>query len=236
MRARHRMSKLLLRHEVRYEDTASAWTAAHRAWLSRVDLGERRRRRRCSTTSARSTRSFSAETASKATIGELVPAHRRGRAVARLRCLRGIDTLSAVGLVRRDRRLRPLRAPREADELPRARPHENSSGQHRRQGAITKTGSRHARRLLVEAAWHYRRPPRKGTTLQRRQEDQPAAAIAISWKAQQRLHHIWQRLDSQARQAPHARRGRRRPPPRRLLLGDRQQRPDRDRNHPTTLG
>ena len=76
-------------------------------------------------------------------------------------------------------------------------PSENSSGQARRQGAITKTGSRHARRLLVEAAWHYRRPPRKGTTLQRRQQDQPAQTIAISWKAQQRLHHIWHRLDTQ---------------------------------------
>src|SRR6202022_768788 len=41
MRARHRLSKLLLRHDVRYEDTASAWTTAHRAWLSKVDLGER---------------------------------------------------------------------------------------------------------------------------------------------------------------------------------------------------
>ena len=40
-------------------------------------------------------------------------------------------------------------------------PSEQSSGQARRQGKITKTGSRHARRLLVEAAWHYRRPPRR---------------------------------------------------------------------------
>ncbi len=74
-------------------------------------------------------------------------------------------------------------------------PSERSSGQTRRQGAITKSGSRHARRLLVEAAWHYRRPPRKGTTLQRRHEGQPAQALAISWKAQQRLHQLWRRLD-----------------------------------------
>src|SRR5262245_49677419 len=38
MRARHRLSKLLLRHDVRYDDSASAWTATHRAWLSKVDL------------------------------------------------------------------------------------------------------------------------------------------------------------------------------------------------------
>src|SRR4029077_19519868 len=101
-------------------------------------------------------------------------------------------------VVRRDRRLRPLRPPCQADPLPRARPfRETAPASKRRQGAITKTGSRHARRLLVEAAWHYRRPPRKGTTLQRRQQNQPAQTIAISWKAQQRLHHIWHRLDTQ---------------------------------------
>jgi transposase len=76
-------------------------------------------------------------------------------------------------------------------------PSEHSSGQTRRQGAISKTGSGHARRLLVEAAWHYRRPPRTGTTLQRRQADQPAPVLAISWQAQQRLHRLWRRLDSQ---------------------------------------
>jgi hypothetical protein len=48
---------------------------------------------------------------------------------------------------------------------------------------------------LVEAAWHYRRAPRHGTTLARRQEGQPQITVAISWKAQQRLHHLWRRLD-----------------------------------------
>ena len=65
MRARHRMSKLLLRHDVRYEGAASAWTAAHRAWLSKVDLASAPPKRRCSTTSARSTRWSSAETRSR---------------------------------------------------------------------------------------------------------------------------------------------------------------------------
>ena len=53
-------------------------------------------------------------------------------------------------------------------------PSESSTGETRRQGAITKTGSRHARRLLVEAAWHYRKTPARGITLQRRQDGQPA--------------------------------------------------------------
>jgi transposase len=76
-------------------------------------------------------------------------------------------------------------------------PSENSSGQTRRQGAITKSGSRHTRWLLVEAAWHYRRAPAKGLTLRRRQEGQSQHVIALSRKAQQRLHHTWRRLDSE---------------------------------------
>jgi transposase len=59
-------------------------------------------------------------------------------------------------------------------------PSENSSGSRRRQGAITKSGSMHARRLLVEAAWHYRRPPTRGTTLAARQDGQPPHVVAIS--------------------------------------------------------
>jgi transposase len=76
-------------------------------------------------------------------------------------------------------------------------PSERSSGETRRQGQTTKSGSRHARRLLVEAAWHYRRPPRLGTTLERRQTGQPQAVTAIAWKAQQRLHQRWRRLEQQ---------------------------------------
>ncbi len=57
MRARQRLGKLLLRHDVRYEDTASAWTIRHRAWLTSIDLGERGAQVTLLSTSARSTRS-----------------------------------------------------------------------------------------------------------------------------------------------------------------------------------
>jgi transposase len=65
------------------------------------------------------------------------------------------------------------------------------------QGSITKSGSQHARRLLVEAAWHYRPAPRVGRELGRRQDGQPQHVTAISWQAQRRLHRTWQRLDHQ---------------------------------------
>jgi transposase len=78
-------------------------------------------------------------------------------------------------------------------------PSEQTTGQQRRLGAITKTGSGHARRLLVEAAWHYRPRPRVGKTLTGRQDGQPAEAVAISWSAQQRLHRTWTRLEQRAK-------------------------------------
>ena len=197
MRARHRLSKLLLRHDVRYEDSASAWTAAHRAWLSKVDLGERAAQSTLLDYLGAIDALVIRRDSLEGMIGELVPLSPWAEPVARLRCLRGIDTLSAVGLCAEIGDFARFESPAKLMHYLGLVPSENSSGQQRRQGAITKTGSRHARRLLVEAAWHYRRPPRKGTTLQRRQQDQPAQTIAISWKAQQRLHHIWQRLDTQ---------------------------------------
>jgi transposase len=197
MRSRHRLSKLLLRHDIRYGDTSSAWNKTHRAWLARIDLGDRAAQATLlDYVGAIDALVVRRETIEKL-IGELVPFSPWATPVARLRCLRGIDTLSAVGLCAEIGDFTRFERPGNLMSYLGLVPSENSSGQTRRQGAITKSGSRHARRLLVEAAWHYRRPPRKGTTLERRQEGQPAQTLAISWKAQQRLHQLWRRLDSE---------------------------------------
>jgi transposase len=73
-------------------------------------------------------------------------------------------------------------------------PSESSSGEKRRQGSITKAGSSHARRLLVEAAHHYSRPPRVSGKLRLRQEGQEAWVIETAWRCQRRLFGRWQRL------------------------------------------
>jgi transposase len=80
-------------------------------------------------------------------------------------------------------------------------PSENTTGQQRRQGAITKAGSTHARRLLIEAAYHYQRHPAIGTKLERRQRGQSAQTINIAWRAQRRLHGRWRQL-KHARRKP----------------------------------
>jgi transposase len=82
--------------------------------------------------------------------------------VGRSRCLRGIDTLSALGLVAE---LDDFHRFKCAEELPAfvdLVPSEHSSGEHRRRGSISKVGNSHVRRLLVESAWHARRRPKLG--------------------------------------------------------------------------
>ena len=70
-------------------------------------------------------------------------------------------------------------------------PSRSQSGEHDYHGSITKTGSQLARRLLVEAAWHYGREPRVGATLANRQEGQPDHILQISNRCQHRLHHLY---------------------------------------------
>ncbi len=196
MRARQRLSKLLLRHDFVYEDTASAWTVRHRAWLTAIDLGGGAQLTLLDYLGAIDALVIRRD-ALQASIAELVPASPWAQTVARLRCLRGIDTLSAVGLCAEVGDFERFdRAGRLMSYLGLV-PSENSSGETRRQGTITKTGSRHARRLLVEAAWHYRKRPAIGKALERRHSGQPAHVLAIAWHAQQRLYHVWRRLDDQ---------------------------------------
>ncbi len=196
MRARHRLSKLLLRHDVRFDGPARAWTTRHRDWLSRIDLGGPAQLTLLDYLGAIDALIMRRDTL-ESHIQRLVPDSPWAEVAARLRCLRGIDTLSAVGLCAEiGDWQRFARAARVMSFLGLVAS-EDSSGDRRRQGQITKTGSRHARRLLVEAAWHYRRPPRRGATLKARQAGQPAHVLAISWKAQQRLHHTWRRLDTE---------------------------------------
>jgi hypothetical protein len=74
-------------------------------------------------------------------------------------------------------------------------PSEDSSGERRRLGSITKTGNTHARRLLVEAAWQQRRPLRESATLARRRQGQPAAVRAQADRSARRLHQRWHALE-----------------------------------------
>jgi len=198
MRCRHRLSKLLLRHGIRFDD-GPAWTQRHRDWLATVALGWPAAQATMLDAHGAIDALVHRRDALEREIVALLPASPWAVQVARLRCLRGIDTLTAVGLCAEIGDFERFARAEQLMSYVGLVPSESTTGQQRRQGAITKTGSGHARRLLVEAAWHYRPRPRIGKTLSDRHAGQPAEAIAVAWSAQQRLHRTWTRLEQRAK-------------------------------------
>jgi transposase len=104
-----------------------------------------------------------------------------------LRCFRGLDTLSAMILVGEIVDFQRFQRPCELMAYLGLVPSEPSSGQTERRGAITKAGITHARRVLVEAAWHHRHRPRLSRALTERSGGQPSVVVSPAWRAQQRL-------------------------------------------------
>jgi transposase len=199
MRARHRLSKLLLRRGERYPGPAGAWTLAHLKWLRALQFDDPCSRAAFADALA-AVELLSARRASLvAALEQQIPDSSHAGVIARLRCFRGVDTLTAAGLCAELGDWRRFPKPARISGFVGIVPSERTSDQKRRQGSITKAGSGHARRLLVEAAQHYRYPPRIGDTLARRQSGQDARVIAIAWRAQRRLHQRWQHLHQQRR-------------------------------------
>lgn len=109
-------------------------------------------------------------------------------AVGKLGCLRGIAVHTAMTLVAETIDFRRFGSPRQLMAYWGLIPSEWSSGDHSRHGPITKSGNSRCRRVLIEAAWHYRHKPAVGLALRNRQSGQPAGVVAHSIKAQHRLH------------------------------------------------
>ena len=105
--------------------------------------------------------------------------------------MRGIDTLTALGIVREIGDFSRFQTAEQFMAFVGLVPCEHSSGERRRQGSITKVGNSHVRRLLVEAAWHSRLRPKVGYELARRQRGHDAVVVERAWRCQQRLHSRW---------------------------------------------
>lgn len=194
MRARHRLGKFLLRRDVRFPGPGSNWTLAHWKWLNQLAFED---------------------VPSRAVLADYLTAvraleQRRGalnniiegtwaespwaQTIARLRCMRGINSTTAFDLCAEIGDFHRFKHPATLCSYLGIVPSEHSSGEQTRRGPITKAGSPHARRLLVEAAHHYRHAPAIGIALARRQDGQDPRACEIAWRAQRRLHHQFKRL------------------------------------------
>jgi transposase len=199
MRARHRLSKLLLRQGLVWE--ASAWTQAHERWLAGQRFEERGLQVAYGEAVAAVQSVRARRDALDRAIVEEAAEPRWADVVGRLSCLRGVSTLTAFGLATEIGEWERFDG-RSIGAYLGLVPSENSSGERRRQGAITKTGNGHARRLLVEAAWHQRRPSsHPSRELVRRREGQPALVRVRAEAAGRRLQQRWRRFDARGKRS-----------------------------------
>ena len=191
--AKFRLKAFLLRHDIRYTGQAT-WGPAHLRWLSEVvcptpaqHIGFQEDVRAVTEHTERLPR-LAQE------LQEHVKSWRLYPVVEALQALRGVQFTVAVTTVAELGDLTRFENPRQLMKYLGLIPSEYSTGERRRQGAITKAGNTHARRALVEGAWAYRYPAKVSRHLQLRLEKQPKVIQDLSWKAQGRLCQRYRRL------------------------------------------
>ncbi|WP_240468776.1 IS110 family transposase, partial [Gracilibacillus sp. YIM 98692] len=194
LRAKHRLTKFLLRNEIRQPKGTKKWTVKYWEWLRQLRLPRSSSRvvfqeyvQQLIEYQQRLT-ILEQEIKAQAESGVHAPL------IQKLMTLRGIAIITATSLAAEVGSFQRFSQPSGFMSYTGLVPSESSSGDARRLGAITKTGNRHIRKLLIEAAWSYRHKPAVGRDLKRRQKGQPTNILSISWKAQHRLHKKYYRL------------------------------------------
>ena len=199
-RLRHRVSKLLLRYG-RVYDEGRTWTQRHRRWLA----AQRFEQVPTELASLDALAAIDGLLARRAALDErlslLASEPQHWPIVARLRCFRGIETLSALVLHLEVGDFTRFQRPAQLAAWLGLVPSLHQSGESETRGSITKTGSGFARPILVEAAWHYLREPRIGANLHERQAGQPDHLLQIAWPAQHRLDRLQRRLRARGKPA-----------------------------------
>ena len=179
----------------------TSWTAAHRRWLASVKLPQPAQQIVFQEyLHAITDASLRIERLERAMQEALVDWRLRP-VVEALQALRGIQALAAMTIVAEIQDFQRFAHPRQLMAYLGLIPSEHSSGNRRRQGAVTKAGNAPARRILVEIAWLYRYPARVTPIIARRQTELPKAITDLAWQAQLRLCNRFKRLT--ARKLPH---------------------------------
>jgi transposase len=196
LRARHRLSKFLLRTGQRPAAGVKAWTQVYLTWVKQIHFTQAARESTLldylHEVEHMAERVKRLEQAIADAVQVASP--QMQEVVRGLQALRGIAQISAVTLVAELGELSRFASARQLMGYSGAVPSEDSSGQRTRRGGITKTGNAHLRRIAIEAAWSYRLRPGVGPALRKRQEGVPEAIKEIAWKAQHRLHKRYTRL------------------------------------------
>lgn len=194
LRAKHRLTKFLLRNEIKPPKGTKKWTVKYWDWLNSLKF-DRSASQVAYQEYLQQLKEFQQrlklleqEIEDQAKDGIHAPM------IQTLMTLRGIAVITATSLVAEIGSFQRFKTPKHFMAYTGLVPSESSSGELRRLGKITKTGNQHVRRLLIEAAWSYRYQPAVKGELKKRQEGQPTNILGISWKAQNRLHKKYYRL------------------------------------------
>jgi transposase len=201
-RARQRMGKFLLRRGLVYRGGKSAWGKAHRQWLHSLTFESVAAKAAFGDYLLALVQLEERHLTLKARLADVAQQDPYREPVSWLRCFRGVDTVTATTLVAELHDFRRFRSARELMAYLGLVPSEYSSGDKERRSGITRAGNMHARRMMVEAAWHYRHRTKTGSTLRQRREGQPEAVIALAERAQERLGRRYRYLIERGKPTP----------------------------------
>jgi transposase len=199
--ARHRIAKQLLRQGRIFRDGKKSWTRQHVAWVRRQRLDDPNSQRALEHMLAQLDGLDAQLAAIDHELERIAQTEPWSDPVGWLCSFRGIGLLTALGLLAEIGDFRRFAHPRELMSYLGLTPSEYSSGDRQHRGHIAKTGNRHARRLLVEAAWHYQHPPRRSQRARALEPQVPSAVTARAWQAQIRLHHRHRALTQQGKRS-----------------------------------
>ena len=192
-RARNRLKGFLLRLGFRYTGKTS-WNDAHKRYLSGLLMPRPAQQivfqefiHAIDDAAERVARLNTA-------VADALPGWKWEPVVRALITLRGMQELSAMTVIAEVGDLSRFENPRSLMHFFGLTPSEHTSANKRVQGPITKCGNAHCRRVLTEAAWHYRLKPLVSEAMQKRQEHQTKEVRMLAWKAQERLHKRFKHL------------------------------------------
>jgi len=196
MGARQRLSKLLLRHGVVYGGKTT-WNMVHLDWLAAQRFDQKATQLSFDDNLAAVHQAMARQKHLDEQLDVLLPGSGYQDVVNALSCLRGVSTLTGFGLAVEIGDWTRFTGATIGAYLGLV-PSEHSSGQSRSLGGITKTGNQHARRLLIEAAWHHRTEYRPGVSqrLRRQQALVEPRIQARADEANRRLHRQWVKFDA----------------------------------------
>lgn len=192
-RTKHHLGKFLLRHDRRYH-RKTAWSGLYLQWVQSQRFDQPAQQAVVEDYLHAVLEAMARVQRLDDKIAQLVPGTDIAPLVTALQALRGVRLVSAATIACEVGDLRRFATPRHFMSFVGLVPSESSSGQAVHRGHITKTGNGHIRRVLVEAAWCYRFPPRSNHEIGQRMDATSGAVRSIAWKAQHRLHKRFWRL------------------------------------------